>query len=86
MSLFDRPTTEVVIVVFAVVLGAGVLFSGAALFLIEVYRPEVDTSGAVTAVGQTFDVMIGLIIGFMAGRRPEHRLRRRPLDDDEPDD
>lgn len=68
----SRGTADIVIIILAVAIGTMVLFSAAALFTIELVRPEADTSSGVTAlsavVSGAVNVILGAIAGFIAGR------------------
>lgn len=76
----SRGTADIVILILATAIGLMVLFSAAALFTIELLRPDADTSQGVTAlsavVSGAINVILGAVAGFIAGRA----ARKEPED------
>jgi hypothetical protein len=67
--LKDRPTAEIVVIIFAVVSAAAFLAVVCALVVIEATHPERDTGSAQQAVGGVFTAFVGVVVGYVLGQR-----------------
>lgn len=70
MSITGRSTSDLVLLIFALIIGAAVLVLAVGVVLLELQYPDADTSVAVTSLGQIVAIVIGVVVGFVAGRRP----------------
>lgn len=79
--LLTRPTIEVVILILTVtvclIMLSGFLYVG----IVSVVRPEQDTFRVAEALIQLLDVIVGGLVGFVAGRS----MKRREDEDQSPE-
>jgi hypothetical protein len=80
MSLTDRPTGELVVLIFAAALGSVLVAFGTGIVILELTHPEVDTTTSVAALGNVITVLAGAIVGYLAGGA----RRNRPRDEEPP--
>lgn len=74
-----RSVIELVVLTLTGVVGVTLVGAGAAIAIVEVRDPEVDTSGAVVALAGTVSTILGALLGLLAGRsRWTEELSRRP--------
>ena len=79
----DRSVVEIIAIVLTIVLAVVILGSGAAIAVIEVVHPKTDTSDGVDALGRVVSVILGALLGVLAGRADATtQLSRRPDHDD----
>jgi hypothetical protein len=67
MALTDRPTPELVLLIFATLVGLTVLLTGAGLFIVQAIHPELDMRSAIASLGQTITLIVGAVVGYLAG-------------------
>jgi hypothetical protein len=72
MKLFERSTTDLLIIMIAGTICFSVLAAGATVGIIEITNPTVDTSQAVGMIADVINTLIGLLAGFLAGRTQAH--------------
>lgn len=65
----DRTTAEVLVLMAAGTICLSLLFTGAAITILEVRNPNADTSQALAAVSSVMSVLLGLVVGYLTGRR-----------------
>jgi membrane associated rhomboid family serine protease len=65
----DKPISDLVLLAFIVILGLMVVAAMLGLAALAVFRPDLDLSGAINQFGHVMSVMIGAILGYVAGRR-----------------
>jgi hypothetical protein len=75
VALADRPTTDLVLLILATTIGLTILFAGAGLMLLEALHPEVDTTAASTSLGHIIAVIVGVVVGYVAGGRRSPSMR-----------
>lgn len=68
MSLGDRPTTEIVLLILAVTIALTLLLTGAGIFILSLLQPERDQTVAVSALGNVIGAVLGAVLGYLAGR------------------
>jgi hypothetical protein len=66
--LSERSTGDILIIMIAFTICFAVLAAGAAVALIELVHPEVDTTASVGIISDVINTLIGLLAGFLAGR------------------
>lgn len=71
LNLAGRGTADVVVIILAVMVGATVLLSGAAVFVLEVVHPGYDSSVLVQTSGEIMAVIVGAVVGYIAGNRQQ---------------
>lgn len=69
MALTDRTTSDLVILILAASIGALAVLSGVGIILIELVRPEIDTSESVAAIRDVMTGVAGAVVGYLAGKR-----------------
>ena len=69
MSLGDRPTAELVVLIIAATLGLTLVAAAVGVVVVEASNPELDTTPALTALGQVLTVLVGASVGYLAGTR-----------------
>jgi hypothetical protein len=80
----DRPTGELVVLLFTVVVSAILLLSAVGVFALALFIPATDTDTSVRTVGAIVNTIIGALIGYVAGRVPEPILTTNALPDHVP--
>ena len=71
MSLGDRSTGELVVLIIAATLGLTLVAAAVGVVVVKANNPELDTTPALTALGQVLTVLVGAAVGYLAGaRRP----------------
>lgn len=68
MTLTDRPTPDVVLLILTVVVALSVLLTGAGIFALALVNPSADLSTAFTSLGGVLTLLIGTVIGYLAGK------------------
>jgi hypothetical protein len=76
-SLLDRSTADILILTITGTICASVLLYGLAVAILVFVQPEKDHSEAVTLLSDTFQLLIGLLAGFVAGRTADGQKARR---------
>jgi hypothetical protein len=71
-----RPTPELLVIMFAATICAVLLVTALTVLVLEAVRPDADTSDTARAIGDLMNTMLGLVVGFLAGRA--HRNGRPP--------
>ena len=66
--LSDRPTPDVVLLILTLVVALSVLLIGAGIFVLAALHPEYDISEAFSSLGQVIGLMIGSVLGYLAGK------------------
>lgn len=79
----DRPTADLLILIIAGTICFSVLMYGLVVSILVFVQPEKDHSEAVTLLSNTFQMLIGLLAGFVAGRT--EKARRGGKDEPEPE-
>lgn len=67
-GLRDRPTSDLLVLLVAGTICASVLTFGGALVLDGFVNPGTDHAAAIAVVGDTIQMLVGLLAGFIAGR------------------
>ena len=65
----NRPTGELVVLIFAATLGLVLVALGIGLVALELTHPERDNTPALVAMGNVVAVLAGASIGYLAGAR-----------------
>lgn len=78
----ERSTTDLLILLIGATICIAVLGTGAAIAVIEITDPTVDTTAAVNAVSDLLNTLVGLLAGFLAGRTEQQRVHREREADD----
>lgn len=68
MRFRDRSTGEILVLAVTGTVCFGVLASGLSVMIISIVHPEADVSLWISRITGTFNTMIGLLAGFLAGR------------------
>jgi len=68
-GLGDKPIADLVLLAFIIMLGALLVTVGAGLVVVAITRPDIDLTGALNQLGNVLSVMVGAILGYVAGRR-----------------
>lgn len=64
-----RPTNEVVMIILSLTVGLILLITIVMIGVIEIVHPELNTDEAIGAVSGTISVLVGAIVGYLAGKR-----------------
>jgi hypothetical protein len=66
--LRDKPTGDLMVLMIATTVCSSVFVGGAALVVLAVVRPDLDTSNFARNIADLLNTLIGLLAGFLAGR------------------
>lgn len=78
MPLSERPTADLVLLILTIVVALSLLFTGAGIFVLALFDPGVDLSAALGALGSALTLLIGTVIGYLAGRGRSPTSRELP--------
>lgn len=67
--LRERTTGEIVILMLAFVVVVTILMATLTVTLIELIYPDQDTDSTVRMINDTTNVILGAVIGYVAGRK-----------------
>lgn len=76
-GLTDRPTAELVLLILATFIGATFLLGGAGLLALRLWRPEVDISSTVASYTDAVSLVIGALVGYLAGAGQKGLISQR---------
>jgi hypothetical protein len=69
--LRDRPTAELIVIWLTGLVAFILVISIIGIFLLAIFRPEVDIVGLTARVATLTSSLIGAIIGYVAGRNTQ---------------
>ena len=69
MLVSDRPLADQIILWFAATVCVGLLVVAVGVVAVQLVRPDEDISAAAEGVGSLLHVLLGVLLGFLAGRR-----------------
>lgn len=86
-SVFPQPprprqATDFVVVVLVVTVATGLLLSILLLAVGEWLHPTKDHTAAVAGISNTFQTIVGALVGYVAGKNTRHRPDTQESDDD----
>jgi hypothetical protein len=64
----DRNTSDLLVLMVAGTICFTVISGGTAVIILEIVRPDVDTSAATRSLVGIVNTLIGLLAGFLAGK------------------
>ncbi len=64
----DRPTPDIVMLIITTVIACSILLAGAGLFAVALLHPEYPIRDAFASFSQVIDLMIGSVLGYLAGK------------------
>jgi hypothetical protein len=64
----ERPVRDLVVLIMVVTVSAVLLVSVVGLVTIQLFRPETDSSAVAGALGHVVQILVGAVLGFLAGR------------------
>ncbi len=68
--MHDRPTGEIVVIIFALTIAAVLILSGAGVVVLELARPDAtDTNDTIETLSEIIGVLIGAVLGFLGGSK-----------------
>lgn len=65
----QRPTGELLILLFGVTVCVTLVFSGVALLVLAITHPDRNFDAAYSSVTAILQVLIGITLGYLAGQR-----------------
>jgi len=68
LVLAGRSVTELMILIFTVVVSISILCTGATIAIIEIKDPATDTTAIVETMTATITTIIGALLGLIAGK------------------
>jgi len=68
MPISERPTADIVLLILTLVIALSILFTGLGIFILAALHPEYDLSAAFNQFGNVIGLMIGAILGYLAGK------------------
>lgn len=78
--LSGRSTIEIMVLLLTLTVCISLMAMGVTLTVIEIVSPETDTAPAFDALGNVLSMIIGSLLGLLAGRssRVDDDLHQRP--------
>jgi hypothetical protein len=74
----DRPTADLIVIVLTGLVATIILVSVAGIFLLEVFRPEVNVEKLAARIGTIISTLVGAIVGYVAGKSNSGDVDRSP--------
>ena len=75
----ERSVLEIMVLLLTLTVCASLFAMGITISIIEIVSPETDTSGAFDALGNVLSVIVGSLLGLLAGRNERSDgLHKRP--------
>ena len=69
-----RPASDTVVLILAVGISATLMIAAAGIVMVTLLQPERDLTATIDAMSRLLTVIVGVIVGYLAGlRRPEGR-------------
>lgn len=78
MDGFRRSTPDLVLIILTLVVAACVLLSGCGLFAMALLHPDWPLADWLTAFSDAVGMLIGAVLGYLAGRGRSPDDRGRP--------
>ena len=69
------------ILAFTFVIATGLMLFAALVVIIEITRPQADTDAAVDGLSRTIGIILGALMGLLAGKAETTLNRKPPVDD-----
>lgn len=69
LPISQRSTGDLLVLMVAATICSSVLAAGASLTVVAIVQPERDIADTVGALANVINVLVGLLAGFLAGRR-----------------
>lgn len=76
MPLRDRTAPELVMLILAATVGLLLLAAVVLVGVLEIVRPETDTGDALDMLASTITILVGAIVGYLAGRGAKEKEGR----------
>ena len=71
--LRDRPSSELVMIILATTVAVLLVVSVIMVGVLEITHPESDTKGAVSSITNTITLLVGAVVGYLAGRSAKEK-------------
>ncbi len=68
MALSERPTADLVMLIVTLLVASCILLTGTGLFVLATVHPDYPLASALATFSETIAVMIGAVLGYLAGR------------------
>lgn len=68
MPLSERPTPDLVLLMFTGLIALVVILTGGGLFVLALIHPEYDMSAAYSSLGNALGLFVGAVLGYLAGK------------------
>lgn len=73
MNVGDRPTGDLVVLMLAAMVALVALLSATAVLVLAVLDPARDLTLAIQGITDFMGIIVGAVVGFVAGRSPVRR-------------
>lgn len=70
-----RSTVELMVLALTVTVCLAILLSGVAIVVIEIVSPETDTNEIIGSMSDVLSMILGALLGLLAGRSDQGRQR-----------
>lgn len=67
-KLSDRPTSDLIVIFLAAMIGAAVLLGVLGLVALKIADPNENIDSSVKVIGDVLTVSLGAVVGFVGGR------------------
>jgi hypothetical protein len=68
LDLSNRSTTEIVVLLFTVLICVVMVIVTTGTIIAKIWRPEIDTARPAEAINNMLSTIIGALVGFISGR------------------
>jgi len=81
LDLAKRSTTDIVVVMFSILISVVLIVTVVGAVIARLWRPEMDISRITESVNQMLSTIIGALVGFISGRAVGAREERRFMEE-----
>jgi hypothetical protein len=76
LDLSHRPTTEVVVILFTLLICAVMIIVTTGTIIAKIWRPDLEVTRAAESINNMLSTIIGALVGFISGRAYGRREER----------
>ena len=69
VGFLDRSVTDIILIIITATVGASLIVITVAIIVFAITEPDFDIEQAITALGNLLTLMVGAVVGYLAGKR-----------------